>query len=197
MQKSTIIEITIAIIILISSVFIKNDITPSKTVNNISLPVSVGNLKGEKIEPEEEEKNFIESTGTNIIKSKYGIYTVSLISSDDIKCIHNPAICYNANGYTVNNEEVIKLTPDIKVAKLTINKDTYNPSPITHDTSHITIYYWFFNKNIITTEYKDVFFSSAGGEKNWNLITIAFQEKENPGTGDFLLSVFYLLNKLQ
>jgi len=197
MQKSTFIEITIGIIILISSFFIKNDITDVKRKNDLHLPYSIENLKGEKIEPQEEEKKFIETTGTDIIKSKYGKYTVSLISNDDIKCLHNPAVCYNANGYKIDNEEIITLKPDIKISRLTVlSLDKDHPSPITHHPSPITIYYWFFNKNIITAEYRNVFISSTGGEKDWHLITVAFQGKESHETRAFLLSLFSITENI-
>jgi len=173
MEKNIILEVSLALFIIILSVFTGEKKVSEKNEYSLKLPEVIENHRGIPVTLSEEEKNFALTTGTKIIKEHYGTFTLTVISSgDDSRTLHSPRVCYEAWGYSIYSEEIINITDQFKTVKMTVIKNNRKE----------TLYYWFFNKNNKITSFSDVFISSMKGEKNWSLVVCAGEDKDIKNT---------------
>ena len=178
MQKNIFFEIALSIFLIILSIFNGRINKMEQKVSEKELPERLGIFNGVNISLGEEEKGFVVSSGVRILKSQYGKYIVTLISSAGRpNVLHSPRVCYEASGYLVYNEEIVSFTPSLKTVKLTLIKNN----------SKETLYYWFFNNKIKTTDFSNVFFSSITGQNKWNLITVIFPGEDNIEIKNFII----------
>lgn len=163
MEKNIILEVSLALFLIILSIFTGGKKTSEKNEYSLKLPEVIENHRGVPVVLSEEEQNFAITTGTNIVKENYGTFTVTVISSgNDARLLHSPRVCYEAWGYLIYSEEIINITDRFETVKMTVIKNNRKE----------TLYYWFFNKNNKSIFFSDVFISSMKGEKNWSLITV-------------------------